>query len=202
MHPVKDRVLNEDISSAVKLCKIAWWQWRAAGTPENHDHPLSRQMKQCKRNLRKTQRLAEARRRNENVERIMASSGNDKEFYRLIKQQRKAQDSSLPFLSVENKVLDSPEDICEGRATYFQDLATPSVNKNFDDDVKELYSSDTEHILNICTKMNQHISLATLEEVQYAIKRPKTNKAADYMDLTSEHLKYGGQYVEIYLLTW
>ena len=34
-----------------------------------------------------------------------------------------------------------------------------------------------------CTKMNQHISPATLEEVQYAIKRLKTNKAADYMDL-------------------
>ena len=48
--------------------------------------------------------------------------------------------------------------------------------------------------------MNQHISPATLEEVQYAIKWLKTNKAADYMDLTSEHLKYGGQYVEIYLL--
>ena len=200
MHPVKDRVWNEDISSAVKLCKLAWWQWRAAGAPEKHDHPLSRQMKQCKRNLRKTQRLAEARIRNENVERIMASSGNDKEFYCLIKQQRKTQDSSLPFLTVENKVLDSPEDICEGWATYFQDLATPSVNENFDDDLKELYSGDTEHILNICNKMNQHISPATLEEVQYAIKRLKTNKAADYMDLTSEHLKYGGQYVEIYLL--
>ena len=48
--------------------------------------------------------------------------------------------------------------------------------------------------------MNQHISPATLEEVQYAIKWLKTNKAADYMDLTSEHLKYGGQYVETYLL--
>ena len=48
--------------------------------------------------------------------------------------------------------------------------------------------------------MNQHISPATLEEVQYAIKWLKTNKAADYMDPTSEHLKYGGQYVETYLL--
>ncbi|MEW8547096.1 MAG: hypothetical protein AB2693_26575, partial [Candidatus Thiodiazotropha sp.] len=200
VNPVKDRVWNEEISNAIKECKTAWWQWRQAGAPENRDHPLSQQMKHCKRKLRKTQRQAEAKRRVENSERIMASSGNDKEFYRLIKLQRKTQDSQLPFLTVNNKILDSPEDICEGWATYFQDLATPSLSENFDNTVKESYAEDTEHILKICTQMNQNIPPATLEEVQHAILRLKSNKAADYMDLTSEHLKYGGHCVEAYLV--
>ena len=119
VRPVKDRVWNEEISKAVKDCKEAWWQWRQAGEPVCADHPLYIYMKRCKRNLRKVQRKAEARRKIEQSERIMASAGTDKEFYRLVRQQRKTQGSAIPFLTVENKVLDTPEDICEGWAAYF-----------------------------------------------------------------------------------
>ena len=48
--------------------------------------------------------------------------------------------------------------------------------------------------------MDRNIPPAAVDEVQYAVKRLKTNKAADYMDLTSEHLKYGGWGVDTYLL--
>ena len=75
VHPVKDRVWNEEISKAVKDCKEAWWQWRQAGEPVCADHPLSIYMKRCKRNLRKVQRKAEARRKIVQSERIMASAG-------------------------------------------------------------------------------------------------------------------------------
>ena len=133
VNPVKVRVWNEEICTAVKMCKSAWWQWRMAGEPENADHPLSQHVKKCKRNLRKAQRQAEARRRIEQSERIMASTGIDKEFYRLVKHQRKTQNSTLPFITVDNKMMDIPEDICAGWATYFQGLATPSNNENYDD---------------------------------------------------------------------
>ena len=120
VHPVKVRVWNEEISKAVNDYKNAWWQWRQAGEPVCADHPLSKHMKRCKRNLRKVQQKAEARRKTEQSEIIVASAGTDKEFYRLVRQQRKTQGSTLPFLNVENKVLDTPEDICEGWAAYFQ----------------------------------------------------------------------------------
>ena len=48
--------------------------------------------------------------------------------------------------------------------------------------------------------MNQTIPSATLSEVRYAISRLKSNKAADYLALKSEHLRYGGLCVETYLL--
>ena len=106
VNPVKVRVWNEEICTAVKMCKSAWWQWRMAGEPENADHPLTQHVKKCKRNLRKAQRQAEARRRIEQAERIMASTGTDKEFYRLIKHQRKTQNSTLAFTRAVNFQID------------------------------------------------------------------------------------------------
>ena len=49
----------------------------------------------------------------------MASSGSDKECYHLIKSQRKIQDASLSFLTVDIKILHIPESIFEGCASYF-----------------------------------------------------------------------------------
>ena len=57
---------------------------------------------------------------------------------------------------------------------------------------KELYAQDTQHIRRICTQMNQSIPSAAIEEVHQTILGLKMNKGVDYMDQTSEHLKYGG----------
>ena len=51
---------------------------------------------------------------------------------------------------------------------------------------------DFDHIINTCSLMDQEITPATLSEIRYAISRLKTNKAADYLYLTSKHLKYCG----------
>ena len=157
-------------------------------------------MKRCKRNLRKVQRKAEARRKIEQSKRIMASAGTDKEFFRLVRQQRKMQGSAIPFLTLENKVWATPEDICEGWAAYFQTLATPSNNEDYDDEAMEFVVKDFDHIINTCSLMDQEIPPAALSVIRYAISRLKANKAADYLDHTSEHLKYGGLCVETFLL--
>ena len=47
-----------------------------------------------------------------------------------------------------------------------------------------------------CLRMNQTVAPATLGEACYAISKLKTNKAADSLDLTSEHLNYSGLSVE------
>ena len=160
-------------------------------------------MKQCKRTLRKAYRQTEAKRRADNPEHIMASSGNDKEFYRLVRSHGKSKDSSLPsFMTVDNKILDTPNSICKGWAFYFQDLDTLANNDKYDDSVKEEYAEDTDRILKICTHKNQTIPPATYKEAHQAILRLKTNKATDYMDLTREHLKYGGPCVKTYPLNF
>ena len=193
------RIWNSEISEALRRCKELWWQWRQIGEPSDNTHPLVVRQKQAKRNLRKAQRQAAARKTIEKVESIMNSHGSDKEFYRLVKEQRKSKDSSLQFLCVNNKILETPEEVCDGWATHFGSLATPLMNENFDDAVKSNYTDDISRIHNICMRSNQEISPATIEEVQLAIKKLKLNKAADSLDITGEHLIFGGITIINYL---
>ena len=145
------RIWNPESSEALKTYKETWWQWRQSGEPSDKDHPLVIRMKHSKRRLRKIQRQTEAKKTIEKVERIMSSEGSNKEFYRLVKDQRKTKDSALQFLCVKGKILESPDEICDGWATHFGSLATPAENIHFDNDVKKTYIENINHILNICS---------------------------------------------------
>ena len=133
------RVLNHEISEALTACKVAWWLWREAGEPSSKKHPLVIRMKQSIRLLRKSQRQAEAKRTSDKVERIMSSEGSDEEFYQLVKHQRKTSDAPLQFLCVEGKVLEAPDDICDGWSTHFGSLANPLEMDQFDNGAKLNY---------------------------------------------------------------
>ena len=80
-------------------------------------------------------------------------SGTYKEFCRRVKQQRKPQSKSLLFLAVDNKIMDTPEVICNDWASYFQDLATPTNKEEFDDEAKSFIVSDLEQVMNTCRLM-------------------------------------------------
>ena len=95
-------------------------------------------MKQSKTLLRKSQRQAEAKRTSDKVKNIMSSEGSDKEFYKLVKDQER-QVTLLTVLCVERKVLESPDDICDGWSTHFGSLATPLEMDQFDNDAKILF---------------------------------------------------------------
>ena len=94
--------------------------------------------------------------------------------------------------------LASSDDICEGWATHFAHFTTPLENKNFDNELKELLE-DINHILNICKDSELGIVPASEEEVQLALKKLKSNKAADCLDITSERLTHGETPVIRYL---
>ena len=95
-----NRIWNPEISEALRQCKETWWQWRQSGEPTDREHPAVIRQKQAKRNLRKAQRRAAARKTIEKVETIMSSHGSDKEFYRLVREQRQSKSSTLQFLCV------------------------------------------------------------------------------------------------------
>ena len=193
------RIWNPESGEALKTCKETWWQWRQSGEPSDKDHPLVIRMKHSKRRLRKIQRQTEAKKTIEKVERIMSSEGSNKEFYRLVKDQRKMKASSLQFLCVKGKILESPDEICDGWATHFGSLATPAENIHFDNDVKKTYIEDINHILNICSASSDGINPASVEEVEVALKKLKPNKAADCLDIICDHLIYGGVSVVYFL---
>ena len=125
------------------------------------------------------------------AEKILSYQGSDKEFYRLVKEQRKTKDSALQALCVNGQILESTDDICDDWATHFG-LSCYSIREyKFDDEVKRNYTVDVNRIHNICLNSAEVIDPASLEEVQLALKRLKPNKAADSLDITGEHLIFG-----------
>ena len=122
----------------------------------------------------------------------MSSEGSDKKFYKLVQEKRRTSNAPLQFLCVGGKVLESPENICDGWSIHFGSLATPLEMDHLDNDTKINYLEDIEHILHICRDSNMVIDLISIREVQTALKKLKSNKAAGCMDITCEHLTYGG----------
>ena len=196
----RQRPWTEQIHQAVKKCRLTWWEWRKAGSPVDHTDPYVCQMKEAKRSLRKEQRRESAKIRTQKIENIMNTENDSRTFFKLIKDQRKSSNTQTETLIVENQICDTDQKISQGWAKHFQTLATPLQNENFDEKHKDLVTSDIACINSICESESREIRPIQLEEVQTALGKLKNNKAADVMGLTSEHLKLGGQTVEIFLV--
>ena len=83
---------------------------------------------------------------------------------------------------------------------HFETLATPLDRPNFNSQRQELVESDIESIQRIVSESKTPIEKISVRELKTALNKLKPNKAADVMNLTSEHFKYGGQCLESYLL--
>ena len=195
----RQRPWTEQIHQAVKKCRLNWWEWRKAGSPQDPADPYVHQMRESKRLLRKEQRRESAKLRTQKVERIMNAENDSKMFFKLIRDQRKSSNVQTETLIVEDQICETDQDICQGWARHFQSLATPLQNENFDPEHMELEDGDVASINSICEAVNQEITPIQTEEVRKALGKLKNNKAADVMGLTSEHLKLGGHPVEIFL---
>ncbi|CAG2249481.1 unnamed protein product [Mytilus edulis] len=155
-------------------------------------------MKNGKRKLRSTQRQLEAVARKQKFENIMtAREGDQKLFFKLVNDQRRTGMEKTTQLKFKNGIYDNPDSIRKGWAEYFEELATPS-SSNYED---ALYNNQVEldcllfedtYISNL--ENSEKISV-TEEQVEKVINTLKSGKAADCANLTSEHLKNGGQIV-------
>ena len=149
-------------------------------------------MKVAKKNLRSAQRQQEACLRKNRYDDIMsAKEGNQKLFHKLVADQRK--DGTViktTHLIVQGEQLTSEKDIREGWANYFKELSTPVISQNADlvYNTQVLKSSKEESIV------------VDFNEVEETVAFLKNGKAADSMNITSEHLKFGGSAL-IYTLT-
>ena len=183
------RSWTEQIHKAVKNSRLAWWEWRKAGAPQNSSDPYVQQMKEAKKSLRKEQRREAARIRNQKVEYIIGTENNSKTFFKLIREQRKTLISQTETRTVGNKTCDTNQEICEGWAVHFQNLASPLQNENFDSQYKEQVDSDIECIKSVCETDSKQITPTKTDEVQRTLSKLKHNKAADSMGLTTAAFK-------------
>ena len=101
---------------------------------------------------------------------------------------------------VGSKECETQDQIREGWATHFQQLATPLENPRFDQSYKQLVDADIEAIENLCKEECSPMEPVTESEVATALKRLNNNKAVDIMGLTSEHFKIAGQEIIEFLV--
>ena len=183
----------------MKHSKLMWWEWRKAGEPGNIEDPSRRRMIETKQQLRKEQRLEEAKQRNAKIEDIMRSDNSSRTFFKLVNNQRKLSNAQLHSLNVDGKVCETDEDVREGWAANFQKLATPLESERFDKDYKDMVDFDVAAIARLCELEDRPVLPVTEEEVRAALKKLKNNKAVDVMGLTSEHFKLGGCDLAVFL---
>ena len=149
-------------------------------------------MKVAKKNLRSAQRQQEACLRKNRYDDIMsAKEGNQKLFHKLVADQRK--DGTViktTHLIVQGEQLTSEKNIREGWANYFKELSTPVISQN----------ADLEYNTQVLKSSKEESIVVDFNEVEETVAFLKNGKAADSMNITSEHLKFGGSAL-IYTLT-
>ena len=88
---------------------------------------------------------------------------------------------------VDSKECETQDQIREGWASHFQQLATPLENLGFEQSYKQLVDADIEAIEDLCKDECSPMEQVSEAEVATALKRLNNNKAVDIMSLTSEH---------------
>ena len=118
---------------------------------------------------------------------------NDKEFYKLVKKQRDHSGSATTAM-VFDKVLETDNDsITDGWAQYFEELATPINNRNFDQEYFNNTNKDISNLGNMFNEAPTNLSPSfTEDEGRKTVLSFQNSKSADEENITAEHLKYGG----------
>ena len=135
--PRRHRPWSEKIHEAIKVCRLRWWEWKQKGASRDPMDPDFIRMRKANRSIRQKQKREAARRRDQQIESIMAAENDTKTFFELVKSQRKTSREQTDKLTVDGQVYESGEEICQAWASHFQKLALPLENENFDSEYKK-----------------------------------------------------------------
>ncbi len=125
------------------------------------------------------------------MEDIMANP-DSKPFYKLIRQSQRCNFKQTETLIIDGKETRDPHIQRSGLAHYYEDLATPKENNNFDSE----YYNQNKLNLDIITQLykqedNDEFEPFTDSEISAAVGKLNSGKSADEYGLSSEHLKMG-----------
>ncbi|CAG2242211.1 unnamed protein product [Mytilus edulis] len=189
----RKREWTPQMSNLAKDANFYHWKWKMEDN-KNRNSENYRKMRSIKKNLRSVQRRHEANKRQNKMAEIMTlSETNDKQFYTLVKHQRRQGSSSTSVLKYNDNVADCDEDILETWADYFEDLATPVNNPCFDNEYKTRVENDNCLLHEIYSTNRDPLQMVNEDEVSDCILSFKNGKSPDETRVTSEHLKHGGQ---------
>lgn len=191
------------ISKAAAESKLANRNWKMAGSPKDSNHVTCIERKRAKARLRSAIRSRSRCLRDEKYNKIATAHKNDsKLFYKLIRQQRSNARNLVEEIHYNNEIFDDPDKISHAFRQYFESLATPGHNVEFDQQYKVdaiLNRILIDELFSMCPE-NSEIQHITYEEMSDIICSLSTGKAVDLDNLSAEHLKYGGEMVVDHLV--
>ena len=113
-------------------------------------------------------------------------------FYKLIRKQRQGPKSVLARLFVDDRNLNTTDEIREGWASYFGDLSRPKQNDCYDETFKTQVEKDIVNITAICKSQTTESKMdITPENIVKTISKMKNGKSPDGHNISVESLKYG-----------
>ena len=155
---------------------------------------LKMSLKSAKRNIRRAQRQAAAKRRDHIHQEIISTClQKQNSFYKKINTQRRDL-KDLTSIAFEENERNTEE---ESWASYFFKLATPTENENYDDKYQRYL--EINHLLQSLLSSGNKLPTISPNEVGQIIQSLKNNKAADIFGITSEHLKYASEELQYIL---
>ena len=148
-------------------------------------------MNTAKKLSRRAQRQVIGKLHREKMTKIMECKGDDKTFYKLIREQRSNTNTTTEFLTIEGRTVDNEQEILNTWADYFEELAQPLKDNHFNEDYRKKVESELKLMEDILKFRNQSPTPASMKELKDAISILNSNKAPDVYGLTAEHLKKG-----------
>ena len=134
----KLRTWTPEIMSAVGAKKKAFFDWKAAGRPDDKEHHTVINKKNTTILLRQLCRREISHKTLEERQVIMDSRSNNMAlFHKLVNKQRGKLSSFINELHVGGDVLRGNKDILTGWHQHFNQLATPTQETDFDTDYKK-----------------------------------------------------------------
>ena len=163
-------------------------------TPGDDPHFLS--YKQAKRDFAKAKKQREYEYEIEQMREIYKSDEIDQNhFWYLINKRKGKSNSSLhPLKLSDDTIIYSPDDIRKEWAQYFETLYTPSDNNSYDRNFRTFVENQFTNMHEESLSWVDDILESKIheDEVLSVIKELKTKKAPGCDQITSEHIKYGG----------
>ena len=146
-------------------------------------------LRAAKKVLRKAQRQASAKRREDIKTAIITSckTGDKKEFYRLVKKQKNS-GKKVAHIDFGDHTAESETN---SWAKYFSNLATPADDETFDEDYNTLL--DVNYLLQSLTASNEPLPAVSEDDVRKITGQLKNGKSPDVYGISSEHIKLAAE---------
>ena len=178
------------VIDAMRKSRQVHAEWKSAGRPDSA-HQLSVKRNRTSRAVRSAMRTYNAQLRETKYRLIMDCHQGDQRLFHSLIRDHKAKNTGDVAMVVDEKITRDPCTIREGWADFYEDLATPANNPEWDPDTLREATSSVQSEAVACLGMPR-TTFITVDDVKVAAKDLNKGKAADLDGVRAEHLMNAG----------